>query len=278
MIQSAENYLAQIDEAAAFLRSKTSEPPQVGIILGTGVGELVDEIETPVVIDYKEIPNFPESTVKFHAGRLLFGQLAGKPVCVMQGRFHYYEGYTMRQITLPVRVMHELGVSTLIVTNAAGGICQKATPGSIGLITDQINLMGTNALIGPYHERLGERFPDMSEPFSKKLRELAMSVANRIGINLLETVYAAVTGPSFETAAEIRMLQKIGVDTVGMSVVPEVLTARQIGLDVLGLTIVTDQSLPDHMVTIEHAEVKKVAEETLPALKRLVKGILSELN
>ena len=272
------NYIAQIEKAFQFIKKQISVSPKLGLILGTGLGELADEIENPVELDYSNIPHFPTSTVKFHAGKLVYGGLAGKFVLAMNGRFHFYEGYSMREITLPIRVMFELGIKTLIVTNAAGGINSQATPGRIGLITDHINLMGDNPLIGEYDETLGERFPDMSGPYSKRLRELAKKVARNNQIDLLETIYAAVSGPSFETAAELLMLQKFGVDTVGMSVVPEVLVARQLGMDVLALTIVTDQSLPGNMMPITHEKVKQAAAETTPKMKKLITGIVRELE
>lgn len=271
------NYITQIEQAANYIKSKISFTPQLGLILGTGLGELSEQIQNPVELDYQNIPCFPTSTVKFHAGKLVCGPFAGKNVVAMNGRFHFYEGYSMRAITLPVRVMFELGIKTLIVTNAVGGINSKATPGSIGLLTDHINLMGDNPLVGEYEKRLGTRFPDMSEPYSRKLRDLAYTVAKENNINLLETVYAAISGPSFETAAELLMLQKFGVDTVGMSVVPEVLVASQLGMDVLGLSIITDQSLPENMVQITHEKVKQVASETTPKVVKLITGIVKEL-
>ncbi len=267
----------QVEEAAAWIRSQEGRAFDLAIILGTGLGALADEIGAARVIPYSEIPHFPESTVKFHAGRLVLGELEGKTLLVMQGRFHGYEGYPMRQITLPVRVMHALGINRLIITNAAGGIRPELTPGSIGLINDHINLMGTNPLIGPYDPSLGVRFPDMSEPYSAALRSLARRIAADQGVTLHETIFGAVIGPAFETEAEIRMLQILGADTVGMSVVPETLTARQLGMEVLALTAVTDQSLPGAMVSVSHEEVNHVAAELGPRFRALLRAIIRAL-
>lgn len=271
------DYKNKILQAASFLQERLSEPPQIGLILGTGLGDLADKIQNPIVLSYGEIPHFPESTVKFHAGQLIAGQLEGKSVFAMQGRFHYYEGYKMRDITLPIRVMFQLGIRTLIVTNAAGGIREHLTPGSLALINDHINLMGDNPLIGPYDDFLGSRFPDMSEPYSKKLRQLAHATAEDLNISLIDNIYAAVSGPSFETPAEIKMLQILGADSVGMSVVPEVLTARQLGMDVLGISAITDQALPDNMPPISHEEVSRVAKEMTPRFVALVSEIIKRI-
>ncbi len=267
----------QIQEAANFLSARFKGEASVGLILGTGLGPLADNIEDAVIVPYGEIPHFPESTVKFHAGRLVFGKLSGKSVIAMQGRFHYYEGYPMRTITLPVRVMHQLGVRTLIVTNAAGGIREHLTAGSIAVINDHINLMGANPLIGPYEEFLGERFPDMSEPYNRQLIEMTHRIAERLGIAVFDCIYAAVSGPSFETAAEIRMLQTLGVDSIGMSVIPEVMVARQLDMKVLGISIITDQALPEAMPQVTHEEVSKVADQVGPKFRKLIKGVIAEL-
>jgi purine-nucleoside phosphorylase len=267
----------KVMEAAEFLQTRLPQPPRIGLILGTGLGDLAERVEHPTIIPYKDIPHFPESTVKFHAGRLVAGTLCGKPVLVMQGRFHYYEGYPLQIVTLPVRVMAYLGVSTLFVTNAAGGIRPHLVPGTLALITDHLNLMGNNPLIGAYDEFLGERFPDMSEPYSLRLRRLALDAAKNINIPLVVTIYAAVSGPSYETAAEIRMLQTLGADSVGMSVVPEVLVARQIGLEVLAITAITDQALPEKMQVITHEEVSRTAKEMTPRFIRLAEEIIARM-
>lgn len=270
-------YKQQITQAADFISGHISRDPQIGIVLGTGLGPLAEEIKNARAIPYGEIPNFPESTVKFHKGRLVLGDLVGKSVFAMQGRFHYYEGYPMRSITLPVRVMHQLGIKTLILSNAAGGIRERTPAGTIALIKDHINLMGNNPLIGPYEEFLGERFPDMSQPYSKRLRNIAQDVAAELDIPVIEAVYAAVSGPSYETAAEIRMLQTLDVDAVGMSVVPEVLVARQLGMEVLTVTVITDQALPDKMLPVSHEQVSAVADKVGPDFRRLVRGVLNAL-
>ncbi len=272
------DYKTQIMETTAFLQERLPEQPEIALILGTGLGDLAGTIENAVSIAYSEIPHFPVSTVKFHAGQLISGRLSGKPILVMQGRFHYYEGYSMRDITLPVRAMHQLGIRTLIVSNAAGGIRDYLKAGSLALINDHINLMGDNPLIGPYNEFLGSRFPDMSEPYSKKLRDLAHQTADDLNINVIDNIYAAVSGPSFETPAEIRMLQILGADSIGMSVIPEVLTARQLDMDVLGITAITDQALPDDMPPISHEEVSRVAKEITPRFNSLVSEIIKRIS
>jgi purine-nucleoside phosphorylase len=267
-------YLQEIEAASAYIHSRDERPVEVGLVLGTGLGLLADEINQATILPYSEIPHFPESTVKFHAGRLVIGSLAGKSVIAMQGRFHYYEGHSMRAITLPIRVMHRLGIRRLVVTHAAGGMRPHLPPGTMAIIADHINMMGANPLLGPYDERLGERFVDMSEPYSLRLRQLAITTAQRLGLELPSTVYAAVSGPSFETQAELRMLQQCGADTVGMSVVPEVLTARQLDMEVLGLTVITDQALPDQMISVSHEQVNEVANKVGPNFRRLVTEII----
>ena len=268
----------QLFEATEFIQNRAQFKPEIGLILGTGLGPLADEIENPVTIPYTEIPHFPKSTVKFHAGNLILGELCGKSVVVMQGRFHYYEGYKMQHISLPVRVMHQLGINTLLVTNAAGGIRESLPAGTIAIIKDHINLMGDNPLIGPHDDVLGERFPDMSEPYSKQLIELTHNVAKQLNINVVENTYAAISGPCYETSAEIRMLQIIGADSVGMSVIPEVLVARQLNINVLGITVITDQALPDNTPVVTHEEVSKIANKVGPSFRKLVKGVVRDIN
>ncbi len=270
-------YRQAIADAAEFIRRRDPRESSIGLILGTGLGSLAEEIQQPVVMNYSEIPGFPASTVKFHAGRLVSGELAGKTVFAMQGRFHYYEGHSMRQLTLPVRVMHALGVRSLIVTNAVGGMRSTVPPGTIARITDHINLMGDNPLIGPFDEFLGERFIDMSEPYCLRLQALAERAAFKLGLTLTPTVYAAVSGPSFETRAELRMLVTCGADTVGMSVVPEVLVARQLDMKVLGLSVVTDQAMPDQVISVSHEQVNQVANEVGPRFVKLVREIIRTL-
>ena len=274
------NFLSLKDktrQAADYLINQLPAKPQIGLILGTGLGEFGEKIQDATAIPYSDVPNFPESTVPFHDGKLLSGELGGKTILVMRGRFHYYEGYVMRDITLPIRVMFRLGIRILIITNAAGGIRENLSPGTLALICDHINMMGDNPLIGPYDESLGVRFPDMSEPYSAALRQLARKTASDLDITLIDNVYAAVSGPSFETPAEIRMLQILGADSVGMSVVPEVLVARQLGMNVLGITAITDQALPENMQPVSHEKVSQVAKEIAPAFGALVEEIIKRI-
>ena len=229
-----------IAEAVAFVRARSALVPDAAIILGTGLGALGAAIEVERAIDYAELPGFPLSTVESHSGRLLLGTLSGKRVVAMQGRFHRYEGYTLQQVTFPVRVLRALGAEVLVVSNACGGIRADWTPGDLMLISDHINLLGDNPLVGPHEPEFGARFPDMSAPYDAALRALAHSVAVKNGITLREGVYAAVAGPNLETAAEYAMLRTIGADVVGMSTVPEVIVAVQSGMRVLGCSIITD--------------------------------------
>ena len=268
---------AQVLDATEFLKKLIASPPHIGVVLGTGLGQLADTLHNARFLPYSEIPYFPESTVHFHAGRLALGELSGKSILAMQGRFHYYEGYAMQDITLPIRVMFQLGIQSLIVTNAAGGIREHLTPGTVALINDHINLMGDNPLIGPYDEFLGSRFPDMSEPYDKTLRDIAHQAATALDIELIDNIYAAVSGPCFETPAEIRMLQILGADSVGMSVVPEVLVARQLGLRALGISAITDQALPHDMPPLSHEEVSRVAKEMAPKFNALVTEIIKRI-
>ena len=264
----------QIQEAVDVLKNKTAVTPKIGIILGTGLGGLAEEIEREAVVPYEEIPHFPLSTVESHAGRLIFGHLSGKPVMAMQGRFHYYEGYTMQQITFPVRVMKAMGCHTLIVSNACGGMNPNFTPGDIMIIADHINLLGDNPLIGPNDDELGPRFPDMSEPYTKSLIELAEKVALEEKIKIQKGVYVAVAGPNLETRAEYRFLRTIGADVVGMSTVPEVIVAVHGGMKVLGLSVVTDACLPDALEPVNIQEILRIAAEAEPKLTLLMKRVV----
>ncbi len=237
--------LAQMDEAAQAIKQRISIQPVVGMILGSGLNGLADSIKNAVYIPYKELPHFPVSTVEGHAGRFVIGELEGKPVLVMQGRIHYYEGYTMDQVTLPIRVMQRMGVSNLIVTNAAGGVNPNFTPGDVMLITDQLNMVGMtglNPLIGPNIDEIGLRFPDMSQPYDRAYSDLARKVAKENGIKLQEGVYAGLSGPSFESPADLRFLQLIGADAVGMSTVPEVIVARHGAMRVLGISGISNKA------------------------------------
>jgi purine-nucleoside phosphorylase len=266
--------LEAVEDAAAVVRARFAERPDVAIILGTGLGRLGSEIDTAVAIDYADIPGFPPSTVESHAGRLLCGELGGKRVVAMQGRFHRYEGYSLAQVTFPVRVLRAVGARTLIVTNVSGGMHPLWAPGDLMLIADHINLLGDNPLIGPNDDRLGTRFPDMSEPYDARLRELAREVAAVQRTVLREGVYVAVSGPNLETRAEYRMLRALGADVVGMSTVPEVIVAVQSGMRVLGISIITDQCLPDALEPASVAEIIAVAGRAEPALTALVRGVL----
>jgi purine-nucleoside phosphorylase len=267
----------QIDEAIAFLRSKTKMQPGIGIILGTGLGGLAKEITPEVVIEYGDIPHFPLSTVESHHGKLIFGMLGKKRVVAMQGRFHYYEGYTVKQVTFPVRVMKFLGVQTLLISNAAGGMNSQFSKGSIMIITDHINLLGDNPLIGPNDETLGPRFPDMSEPYSRKLIALAEQIALDLKIRTERGVFVAVPGPNFETRAEYRFLRFIGADAVGMSTVPENIVANHMGLSVLGFSIITDECFPDSLQPANVEEIIRVAANTEPRLTAIMKGVIERL-
>ncbi|HTG84545.1 MAG TPA: purine-nucleoside phosphorylase [Gemmatimonadales bacterium] len=267
----------RVQAAARTIRDRSPRRPAAAIILGTGLGGLAKEIKAEAVIPYEEIPGFPLSTVEAHAGRLILGNLSGKPVVAMQGRFHRYEGYSLQQVTFPVRVMHALGAETLVVSNACGGMHPLWAPGDLMLIADHINLIGDNPLIGPHDERLGSRFPDMSQPYDEALRAMARKLALELGITLREGVYVAVTGPNLETRAEYRMLRAMGADVVGMSTVPEVIVAVQEGMKVLGISIITDQCLPDALEPASLEKIIAVANRAEPSLTRLVAGVLERL-
>lgn len=268
----------QIQEAAAFLRSKTIHQPTVGIILGSGLGGLVNEIEQVQAIDYQDIPHFPISTVKGHAGKLMIGKLSGTTVVTMSGRFHYYEGYTMQQLTFPVRVMKALGVELLIVSNASGSVNENFEAGDLVLIRDHINLQADNPLRGPNDERLGVRFPDMLHAYDPTLLDLAESIAQANKIRAHRGVYVALQGPNLETPAEYEFMHRIGADVVGMSTVPEVIVARHAGLKVFAVSVVSNKSYP--ISTIQettHEDVIAMAGEASARLTKLVKELLQNL-
>jgi purine-nucleoside phosphorylase len=266
-----------IEKAAAVVRARFPAVPDVAIVLGTGLGGLAREIEVQAEISYADIPGFPLSTVESHAGRLLCGTLGGKTVVAMQGRFHRYEGYSLQQVTFPVRVLQALGASTLIVSNACGGMHPLWAPGDLMLIADHINLLGDNPLIGHNDDRLGARFPDMSAPYDEPLRAIAREVALAQQITLREGVYVAVPGPNLETRAEYRMLRTIGADVVGMSTVPEVIVALHGGMRVLGLSIITDQCLPDALEPAKLSTIIANAGKAEPKLTSLVRGVMERL-
>ncbi|MDB4875876.1 MAG: punA [Gemmatimonadetes bacterium] len=265
------------EEAAAVVRERFSMRPDAAIILGTGLGALADEIDADAVIEYGEIPGFPLSTVESHHGRLLCGTLGGKTVIAMQGRFHRYEGYSLQQVTFPVRVLRALGADTLIVSNACGGLNPLWNAGDVMLIADHINLLGDSPLIGANDDRLGVRFPDLSAPYDAGLRALANRVAAQRSVALREGVYVAVTGPNLETRAEYRFLRAIGADVVGMSTVPEVLVAIHAGMRVLGLSIITDMCLPDALEPATVERIIAIAKHAEPKLTQVVRGVLEGL-
>lgn len=275
---SPDELLQGIRAAADAVRARSEMRPRVAVILGTGLGALADEIEAETVVPYEEIPDFPLSTVESHNGRLLLGRLEGREVVAMQGRFHRYEGYTLRQVAFPVHVMHELGARTLIVSNACGGMNPLWDVGDLMLIADHINLMGGSPLVGPNPEELGPRFPDMSRPYDPELQALAQDVARELKVPLRRGVYVAVTGPQLETRAEYRFLRIIGADVVGMSTVPEVIAAVHCGMRVLGISIITDACLPDALEPANVEEIIRVAREAEPKLTRLIRSTVARLE
>lgn len=267
----------RVATAAGVIRKRTSVAPGVGIILGTGLGGLAEQIDVESSIPYEEIPGFPLSTVETHAGRLLLGRLGKCPVVAMQGRFHRYEGYGLAEVTFPVRVLHALGARTLVVSNACGGMNPLWAPGDLVLLSDQINLLGDNPLVGSNDDRLGPRFPDMSAPYDPALRALARAAALELGIVLREGVYVAVPGPSLETRAEYRMLRAMGADVVGMSTVPEVIVANHAGMRALGISIITDQCLPDALEPADISRIIATAGRAEPSLTRLIRALVERL-
>jgi len=264
----------QVQQATKMVRAAWSGNPTIGLVLGTGLGALASEIESPVAIPYPEIPHFPRVTVEGHKGQLVCGELAGRPVVAMEGRFHLYEGYTAAQVTFPIRVMKELGCELLIVSNACGGLNPQFAKGDVMVIEDHINLLGANPLIGPNDDRLGPRFPDMIEPYDRSLQDLALRVALEANIVAHRGVYVAVIGPNLETRAEYRFLRGIGADVVGMSTIPEVVTAVHAGLKVLGFSIVTDMCLPDALKPVCIEEIIAVANQAESKLRTIVRGVL----
>lgn len=271
-------YMERIEKARDYIASRSSVKPQVAVILGSGLGRLAGELDAAAVIPYGEIPGFPESTVAGHAGRLVLGMLENKNVVMMQGRFHYYEGHPMSKIVFPIRVLSALGVRVLIVTNSAGGLNPGFEPGDVMLITDHINVMGTNALIGPNEDEIGPRFPDMTHTYVQDLQELAKHMANKMGIPLRQGVYAAVSGPTYETRAERRYLRIIGGDAVGMSTVPEVTAANHAGLRVLGLSAITNKATGDvDQEPDSHEDVLAMAQVAGKKLVQLVRGVVRSL-
>jgi purine-nucleoside phosphorylase len=268
----------KLKETVSFLTQKIQEKPQIGLILGSGLGVLAEEIEQAVRIPFREIPHFPVSTVEGHKGQLVIGKLEGKPVIALQGRFHFYEGYSLAQVTYPVRVMHELGVHSLIVTNAAGGVNESFAVGQLMLIKDHINFAGQNPLIGPNLDEHGPRFPDMSAAYDPEYRARALQLANDLSIPMAEGTYIWFTGPSYETPAEIRMARLMGADAVGMSTVPEVVVARHTGIRVIGISCVTNMAAGILDQPLSHEEVMEVTERVREQFIEFVKRFVKEIE
>lgn len=267
--------LQKIEETVDFIKSRVQALPEVGIILGSGLGGLINEISQVYSIPYEEIPNFPVSTVDGHRGQLIFGTLSGKNIIAMQGRFHYYEGYSMQEITFPVRVMKLLGIKLLILSNASGGVNPDFEIGDMMIITDHINLLPDNPLIGPNQKEFGPRFPDMSEAYDAFLIHKAIKIARRHNIKYRTGVYAAVTGPMYETPAEYRYIRTIGADAVGMSTIPEVIVARQMDLPCFAISVITDLGVEGKIVEVSHTDVIEAASQVEPKVTLLVRELLS---
>ena len=277
-MDTVKEFRQKRDEAVYFIKNKIGDfNPEYLVILGTGLGQLADEIDVIIAINYDIIPHFPVSTVESHHGRLLFGYLGGKPVVAMQGRFHFYEGYSMQEIVFPVRVSRSLGVNTLIVSNACGGLNPNYRRGDIMLINDHINFLGDNPLIGPNDDELGPRFPDMSEPYTKRLLDTAENVALNLSIKMHEGVYLSISGPMLETKAEYRYMRQLGADVVGMSTVPEVIAAVHMGLEVLGISVITDECFPDALEPVSLDDVLEAAAMAEPKMTQVLVGVLERL-
>ncbi|MBO0343185.1 purine-nucleoside phosphorylase [Flagellimonas profundi] len=267
----------QIDESVQYLKKRGFETPEIGIVLGTGLGQLVDDIENPTEAHYNHIPYFPLATVEFHTGKLIYGTIGGKKAVVMQGRFHLYEGYDFTDITYPIRVMHQLGIKKLFVSNAAGAINLDFKKGDIMLIEDHINLQGGSPLAFKNVAEFGDRFVDMSEPYDPEMRKKLEAIADREHISLKKGVYASVVGPQLETKAEYRMLKIMGADAVGMSTVPEVIVANHLRLPIVAVSVLTDECDPDNLEPVEVQEILKIAGQTEPKMIKLFKELIKEL-
>lgn len=273
-----ESLLVNLESTKKYLFNFIDEKPEIGLILGSGLGTLADEIENPIVINYKDIPNFPVSTVEGHAGELVIGKLMGKQVIAMKGRFHYYEGYSMKEVTFPVRVMKSIGVKLLLVTNACGGLNPELYPGALMIINDHINMTGNNPLIGPNYPELGPRFPDMSNAYDKDLINLVHRIGEKIDVKTHEGVYVSISGPTYSSKTESKMFRALGADTIGMSTVPEVIVAKHSGMKVIGISCVTDMAILEGSKTISHEEVMEVANKTRPKFINLVKEVINEVS
>lgn len=278
LIKTYQTMLEKIRQTADYIRSRVDEMPKTAIILGTGLGALVDHIDNKQYIPYTEIPNFPVSTVEGHSGNLIFGTLGNKRVMAMQGRFHYYEGYDMKEVTFPVRVMRELGVKTLFVSNAAGGMNPAFQIGDIMIITDHINLFPEHPLHGKNFNELGTRFPDMSEAYSRRLIKEAVEIAAEKGIRVMQGVYVGTQGPTFETPAEYRYFHIIGGDAVGMSTVPEVIVARHGGMEVFAVSVITDLGVEGIVEKVSHEEVQKAAQGAQPRMMEIMKELVNRFK
>ena len=262
--------MEQITKCLSYVRKKTAFTPEIALVLGTGLGNLAKRIKQEKVFTYEELPFFPKTTVQSHSGKLILGELGGKKIAAMEGRFHFYEGYSLSEVTFPVRVLREMGAKTLVVSNAAGGLNLGYKKGEIVIITDQINFMGVNPLIGPNEDKLGSRFPDMCAPFSKRLIDLTVQASKEAKVPVNQGVYIGVTGPCLETRAEYRMMRNFGADLVGMSTVPEVIVGVHMGMEILGVSIVTDTCDPDHLEPCNIQEIIKTANEAGPKLDKLL--------
>ncbi len=271
-------YVENVKKAAKFIEQKVKQPPKVSVILGSGLGDISQSLEEAYVIPYDEVPGFPTSTAPGHKGELLFGEISGQPTMLMSGRSHYYEGYSMRTVTFPVRVMQELGIETMIITNASGGLDPSFDVGHPMVIRDQINFMGDSPLIGPNVDDWGPRFPDMSEPYDRDLIDTALEAAKELGIGVYEGVYVAVSGPNFETPAELRMLRRFGAEAVGMSTVPEVIVANHAGMRVLGISAITDRAVPEDLKPLTAEEVLQVAKQTGSKISSIILRVIKRLS
>lgn len=267
-----------VQEALEVLQEKVTITPDIGLILGSGLGVMAEQLDDAETIPYTELPHFPEPTVAGHAGQFVFGHLNGVPVVAMQGRYHYYEGYTLTQVTFPIRVLHELGINQLVITNAAGGVNTGFDPGDLMLMTDHINWMNDNPLIGPNDEKLGARFPELAEAYDEDLQQLAKAASASAGIDLREGVYIAVTGPSYETPAEVKMIRKLGGDAVGMSTVPEVIVAKHAGMKVLGLSCISNMAAGILDQPLSHSEVIETTERVKADFQALIKAIVKRMG
>lgn len=276
-LDSVAEFRKKRNEALSFIQNQTELRPNYMLILGTGLGQLAEEMDVETEITYDKIPHFPVSTVEGHAGKLLFGTLGGKEVVAMQGRFHYYEGYTMQQIVFPVRVLKANGADTLFVSNACGGMNPNHSRGDIMLIRDHINMIGDNPLMGPNDDELGPRFPDMSEPYSERLMDIARNVALENNLQMHQGVYVALSGPMLETKSEYRFLRLIGADVVGMSTVPEVIAAVHMGMEVLGISAITDECFPDALKPVNMEEILEAAGIAEPKMTRVIVNVLKKL-